>query len=251
MRPRTEFCILVFGGSIAFGMAQVQAPRAPGPEYSVISRPAPVPHNQAVDGVKQLLVNGVQSAIRELGHEGGFLTNLNVRIPMPKQLHTVENTMRLLKQDQLADQLVATMNHAAERAVPEATSVLVDAISRMSLQDAEGIISGPPDAATQYFRHACETNLFERFLPIVKRSTQQTGVTATYKRVQQAASANKYIGPLLGAVSDSGSLDLDAYITQKALDGLFREIAGEEQRIRQDPVARTSDLLRRLFAVSR
>src|SRR5690242_11139996 len=127
MRATTKFCVLVFCSSIVFGMAQVQPPPASGPEYSVIGRPAPLPHAQAVDGVKQLLVNGVQSAIRELGHEGGFLTNLNVRIPMPKQLHAVENTMRLLKQDQLADELVATMNHAAERAVPEATSVLVDA----------------------------------------------------------------------------------------------------------------------------
>lgn len=241
--------ILVFtaGALICPEAARSQQGPNPNPQYSIIGRPAPVAHDQAVSGIKQALLNGAQVAVRELGHENGFLTNLNVRIPMPKQLHSLENTMRLLKQDQMADELVATMNHAAERAVPEAASVLGDAISRMTLRDAEAIVGGPPDAATQYFRQATETNLFQRFLPIVRKCTAETGVTATYKRIEQAAMANKYLGPLLGAVTDSSSLDLDAYITEKSLDGLFKEIAAEEQRIRQDPVARTTELLRRVF----
>jgi hypothetical protein len=217
------------------------------PQYSVISKTAPIAQGQAAQGIKEALLNGVQTAIRNLGHDGGFLTNVEVRIPMPKQLQPVETTLRALKQDQLADELVVAMNHAAEQAVPEAASVFGDAVSRMTIADAETILTGPPDAATQYFRRVTQTNLFERFSPIVKRTTDATGVTSTYKRVLQAANGNKYLGALLGAVTDSQSLDLDAYITNKAMDGLFKEIAAEEQRIRQDPVARTSELLRKVF----
>ncbi len=206
-----------------------------------------LPHDQVVAGIKEALLNGVQIAISQLGHQNGFLTNLNVRIPLPPQLQRIEEALRFLKQEQLADELVVTMNHAAESAVPAAASVFGDAISHMSIADAEAILTGPPDAATQYFRRATETNLFERFLPIVRNATAAAGVTATYKRVEQAAYGNRYLGPLLGAVTQSQPFDLDAYITQKALDGLFLEVSAEEQRIRQHPVQQTSELLRKVF----
>lgn len=228
-------------------LIQGQASPTKDPQYSVLGSSPTVPQEQAVGGIKQALLNGVQVAIRELGHPDGFLTNLNVRIPLPKQLQPVEKTLRLLKQDQLADELVTSMNHAAESAVPEGVSVFSEAISRMNLADVETILNGPPDAATQYFRRATETNLFQRFLPIVRHATEATGVTSTYKRLTQAAEANKYLGPLLGAVSGSQSFDLDGYITEKTLDGLFKEIAAEEQRIRQNPAAQTSELLRKVF----
>src|SRR5690349_10049258 len=118
-------------------VAHGQQPPSQNPGYSVLGRSAAVPQEQAVGGIKQALLNGVHSAVRELGHEGGFLTNLNVRIPIPKQLQPIANTLRLLKQDQLADELVATMIHAAERAVPEGVSIFSEAISHMTLSDAE------------------------------------------------------------------------------------------------------------------
>jgi hypothetical protein len=141
------------------------------------------------------------------------------------------------------------MNHAAEQAVLEEASVFGDAISKMAISDAESILTGPQDAATQYFRRATETNLFDRFLPIVRHATDTMGVTATYKRVMNSASSNKYLSALLEAVTGSQSFDLDAYITDKAMDGLFKEIAAEEQGIRADPVARTSELLREVFGM--
>ena len=116
--------------------------------------------------------------------------------------------------------------------------------------DEQGIqreVAGPPDAVTQYFRRATEANLSQRFLPIVKKATDATGVTGTYKKLLQAANANKYLGAFLGAVSNPQSVDLDAYITTKAMDGLFKMVAEEEKRIRENPVAQTSDLLRRVF----
>ena len=208
-------------------------------------------HDQMVQGLKQALTSGVQSAIRELGHDGGFLTNLNVKIPLPPQLQTIERTLRALKQDQLADEFVAAMNHAAEQAVPSGLEVFGQAISQMTIADAQSILLGPPDAATQYFRRVTETNLFERFLPVVKRATDATGVTATYKKLLQAGNANKYVGAFLGALSNPPSLDIDAYVTNKALDGLFKVVAEEERRIRENPVAQTSELLRRVFGAVR
>src|SRR5437763_13582192 len=142
------------------------------------SRPLSLSHEQMALGLKQALTNGVQSAIRELGHDGGFLTNLNVRIPMPQKLKTVETTLQALKQDQLADEFVAAMNHAAEKAVPEAANVFAEGISRMTIADAEAILTGPSDAATRYFRRTTETNLLQKFRPIVKQATDATGVTS-------------------------------------------------------------------------
>ena len=204
-------------------------------------------HDQVSLGLKQALTNGVQAAIRELGHEGGFLTNANFRIPLPKQLRYLEDALRSLKQDKAADDFVASMNHAAEKAIPEGAAIFADSISRMTIADGQSILTGPPDAVTQFFRRTTETNLYQRFMPIVKKATDKTGVTANYKKVMTAANNNKYIGGLLGAVTDTQSLDLDHYVTEKALDGLFKRIAEEEKRIRADPVARTTDLLKQVF----
>jgi hypothetical protein len=127
--------------------------------------------DQMTQGLKEALGKGVQHAVSQLGHEGGFLTNASVKIPMPEQLRTVETTLRTLKQDQMADDFVATMNHAAEQAVPEAAGVFGDAVKGMSIADVKAILTGPNDAATQYFRRVTQTNLHAKFLPIVKSAT--------------------------------------------------------------------------------
>lgn len=196
--------------------------------------------DEVVRGLKEALAKGTQQAVGQLGKEGGYLNNLNVKIPMPENLKTVEKTARALGQDKLADEFVATLNHAAERAVPEAAAIFSDAIAQMSLEDARGILKGPDDAATQYFRKTSSARLAERFRPIVEAATDKTGVTASYKRLARQAGP---VASLLGA--DAG--DLDGYVTQKALDGLFVMIAAEEKRIRENPVARTSDLLKKVF----
>src|SRR6266853_2404484 len=203
--------------------------------------------DQIVQGLKEALGKGVQQAVSRLGHDGGFLTNLNVRIPMPEKLRSVEKTLRTLGQDKLADDFVNTMNHAAEQAVPEAAGVFGDAITGMSIEDAKAILTGTKDAATQYFRRTTETNLFERFLPIVKKATDQTGVTSAYKRVMEKSGGGSGLGSLGRSFLQTESVDVDAYVTNKALDGLFRMVAEEEKRIRENPVARTSDLLKKVF----
>jgi hypothetical protein len=207
--------------------------------------------DQLVGGVKQALSNGLQHAVGQLGHEGGFLTNLDVKIQMPERLKLVEKTVRALKQDKLADNFVVAMNRAAEQAVPEATMVFADAVRQMSIDDAKAILTGPNDAATQYFRRTTATNLFERFHPIVQKATAAAGVTSTYKKMTAAAagSENKFTKSL-GGLLGSDAMDVDSYVTNKTLDGLFKMVADEEAKIRANPSARTTELLQKVFGAA-
>jgi len=208
--------------------------------------------DQMIGGLKEALGKGVQNAVSRLGHDGGFLTNLNVKIPMPEKLRTVEKTLRTLKQDKLADDFVRSMNSAAEKAVPEAAAVFGDAVKQMSIADAKSILTGTNNAATQYFRRVTETNLFIRFHPVVTNATQQVGVTAFYKRMTAQVGSGSSLGGLFGAkgLIKTDDLDVDNYVTGKTLDGLFTMVAEEEKRIRENPVARTTDLLQKVFGAA-
>jgi hypothetical protein len=196
--------------------------------------------DEIVRGLKEALSKGAEGAVAKLGKEGGFLNNAAVKIPMPDGLVKVEKTLRKLGQDKYADQFVVTMNHAAEKAVPEAAGILAEAIRDMTLEDAQAILKGPEDAATRYFRDKSEARLTERFRPIISQATDQAGVTAAYKKMVGKAGA--WAG-LLGV----GNEDLDGYVTAKSLDGLYKMVAEEEKAIRASPVARTTDLLKRVF----
>jgi hypothetical protein len=208
---------------------------------------------QVANGLKDALGNGLQHAIATLGHDGGFLTNLEVKIPLPEKLQTVQKTLHAMKQDKYSDEFVATMNHAAEQAVPAAAEVFGDAVKQMSIDDAKAILAGPDDAATQFFRRTTQTNLYARFLPIVQKATAQTGVTATYKKMlaQVNNSGSSLFGGSLGGLENkyvgTDTLDVDAYVTNQALAGLFKLVADEEKQIRQNPVARTTDVLKQVF----
>ena len=199
--------------------------------------------DQLAQALKDALGNGIQSAITNLGREGGFLHNPKVRIPMPEKLQSVEKTLRALQQDKYADQFVAAMNHAAERAVPVAAPIFTDAIKSMTIADAKGLVTGGDDSATRFFQEKSEQQLQEKFLPIVKEATAQSGVTAAYKKLfEQVGPATSLFGRF-----DTSSLDIDRYVTQEASDGLFQMIAEEEKRIRENPAARTTELLQKVF----
>ena len=213
---------------------------------------------QVTQGLKQALSNGLQNAVQQLGRTNGFLTNANVRIPMPEKLLTVERTLRSLKQDKLADDFILTMNRAAEEAVPVAAGVFVDSVKQLSMEDAKAILLSTNDAATQFFRRTTQSNLTEKFLPIVKRATENNNVTASYKKLLQAsttsASTTNNLGSALGSLLNKGeallaknAVDVDTYVTEKALDGLFKMIAEEERKIRENPTARSTDLLKKVF----
>ena len=204
--------------------------------------------DQMVTGLKEALGKGVQQAVGGLGKPDGFLKDAGVKIPMPESMQKVEKTLRSLGQDKMADEFVTTMNRAAEQAVPEAAAVLGDSVKQMSIADAKAILTGTNNAATQYFRRTSETNLYSRFYPIVKKATAATGVTSAYKQMMEKASGfGGGLGGLGSSLLGKESADIDGYVTSKTLDGLFAKIADEERRIRENPVARTTDLLQKVF----
>ncbi len=200
--------------------------------------------DEIVRGLKEALSKGADRAIARLGRPGGYLDNVDVRIPLPEELQRIDKLLRTFRQDRYADEFVATMNRAAERAVPEAALLLKDSVAAMSLDDARAILKGADDAATQYFRRTSEDKLRQRFLPIVRQATEAAGVTAAYKAMLQRA------GPAAGLLGEQAR-DVDGYVTAKAMDGLFRMMALEEKAIREHPVERTTDLLKRVFGAGR
>ena len=210
------------------------------PPTATVTSLADLSTDQVTRGLKEALAKGLQQAIGSLGHSGGFMTNLNVKIPMPEKLQTLEQTLRALHQDKYADDFIATMNQAAEQALPAAADVFTGSLSKMTVADARKILNGPTNAATLFFRQTSEQELKERFLPIVQKATASTGVTAAYKQILDRA---KLASPFLS----STAVDVDGYVTDKALDGLFKMVADEEKHIRENPVARTTDLLKSVF----
>ena len=196
-------------------------------------------------GLKEALSGGVKVAVKTLGREDGYLKNPRVRIPLPKNLQKVEKALRFAGQGRAVDEFVTSMNRAAEKAVPVAIDVFVDAIRQMTFDDVRKILfSREQDAATQFFRRTSEETLRSKFRPIVEDFTEQTGVTQKYKSM-----IGKY--PFASRLLGSEATDLDGYVTQKALDGLFLIVADEEQKIRKDPLKRTTSLLRRVFGMIR
>jgi hypothetical protein len=190
-------------------------------------------------GLKTALTQAAQVAVARLGKADGFLANPEVRIPLPGKLEKAQKTLKMLGLNKQTDELVTAMNRAAEAAVPEAKTLLVDAIKGMSVTDAVGILTGGPDAATQYFRRTTSAKLTERFLPIVGKATKQVQLAQRYDEV--AGRLTK-----LGLV-DQKDANLDSYVTQKALDGLFFTMAKEEAAIRKDPLGQSSSILKKVF----
>jgi hypothetical protein len=193
----------------------------------------------AVAALKQALTSGAHAAVAKLGAENGFFGDERVRILMPDSMRRTENLMRRFGMGKQADELILRMNRAAEAAVPEAKAVLLDAVKRMSVADAKGILTGGEDAATQYFRRTMSEPLVQRFQPIVVRSMEKVQLAESYDRYAAR-------GARLGLVRKEDA-NLEEYITRKALDGLFLEIAEEEKKIRRNPMQETSTLLRKVF----
>ena len=198
-----------------------------------------ISNRDAINGLKEALSRGAQAAVARLGVENGFFGNDRVKIPLPPSLHRLEAVMRSIGMSPHADELVLRMNRAAEAAVPEAKTLLVDAVKRMTVQDAKGVLTGGEDAATQYFKRATSEPLTTRFRPIVKKAMEKVKLAEKYDEI--AASGAK-----LGLVKEEDA-QLEDYVTRKALDGLFVVIAEEEKKIRKDPAGTASQIIKKVF----
>ncbi|BAL22491.1 DUF4197 domain-containing protein [Azoarcus sp. KH32C] len=202
---------------------------------------ASLSESEASGGLREALVQGAGHAVQLLGAKDGFLKNKKVKIPLPDGLSQVESVMRLAGRGKDLDDLVKTMNRAAEAAVPEAQTLLVDAVREMSVDDARKILTGGDDSATRYFKSKTQAQLTERFLPVVKQSTDRLALSEQYNRIAgQAAS--------FGLVK-SEDAQIEGYVTRKALDGLYLMIAEEEKTIRKNPLQAAGSLAQRVFGM--
>ncbi len=196
--------------------------------------------NEIIDGLKEALEIGTQKAVKLVSEKNGYLKNPKIKIPLPENVQKAESVLRNIGLGSKVDKFEKSMNRAAERAAPKAKSIFWEAIKKMSFSDTRNILDGPDDAATQYFKGNTSTQLHQAFKPIIHHAMSEVGVTKAYQSVDSAIRALPYTQTL--------SLDLDQYVTDKALDGLFLMLAAEEKKIRHDPAARVTELLKKVFA---
>lgn len=194
---------------------------------------------EARAGLKDALIQSAGKAVGKLGAVDGFFGNPKVKIPLPDPLKKTEKALHILGVGKQADELVLRMNRAAEAAVPEAKVLLVDAVKKMSVDDAKSILTGGEDAATQYFRKVTSGPMAERFLPIVKKATEDVALAKQYNKLAQKANSYGFV--------KKEQVNLEQYVTQKTLDGVYLIMAEEEKAIRQNPMAASTNLIKKVF----
>ena len=211
-------------------------------------------------GLKEALHVGVDFAVKQLGKKDGYISNSLVKIPLPENLSKAEGIIRSMGGDKLADDLIASMNKAATQAAPKTADIFIDAIDKMSLEDAQKILLGDKNAATNYFKTNTTTSLKEMIMPIIQESMKDNSVASYYDSFN---SMYKTYGK--GLVESSGIADiaksfgvdsyipsssdegLDEYVTSRAIDGLFKMIAQKESAIRENPIEQTTSILKQVF----
>lgn len=195
--------------------------------------------SQIIDGLKEALLVGTGNAVETVSKVGGYLENPAITIPLPDAVRKVEPLVRAAGYGEQVDAFVMSMNRAAEQAAPEAKSIFWDAIKQMTFTDAQKILEGRENEATLYFKEKTYGHLSEVFEPIVHDTMSQVGVTRKYQELEEKVKTVPF--------ASTYALDLDEYVNSRALDGLFLVLGEEERKIRQDPAARVTDLLKEVF----
>lgn len=193
----------------------------------------------AAEGIREALRVGAQRAVEQLGAKDGYLRREAVRIVMPERLQGISRTLRKLGQDELVDEFEVSLNRAAEAAAPLALDVFRGAIKEMSIKDALKIVRGKGHEATDYLRSRSEPKLRELYRPIVDEQLTAVGATRRFQQLMDRASRWQ--------LGKKTTFDLSSYVTEHALDGLFLMLSREEEKIREDPLSRTTDLLKTVF----
>lgn len=232
--PRSIFVVLI--SLITLGCKNVDLRQI---NDAIAQIQQPLDEKTVVAGLKQALEVSTGNSTAKTSQKDGFNKNPLIHIPIPQDLQKVTNALNRIGLNQYVDDFETQMNRAAESASGTAKTVFIESISRMSVTDAWGILQGPEDAATQYFRNDTEQQLRVKFQPIIKSSMSKVGVYADYKRLLAAYNTIPF--------TQKPDLDLEKYVMQKTLDGLFVLVAEEEAKIRNNPAARVTDLLRKVF----
>jgi RNA binding exosome subunit len=195
--------------------------------------------NTTASGLKEALSVSTENAVNNVSRTDGYFGNQAIKILMPDNIQKVGNVLRKVGYQKEVDEFVLSMNRAAEKAAPKAASFFVDAIKEMTFEDARKILGGGDTAATEFFRQKTHDKLYGAFKPVISSSMDEVGCTRSYKDMMGKYESIPFM--------EKQSLDLDHYVTSKALDGLFFVVGEEEKKIRTDPAARTTDLLKTVF----
>lgn len=200
----------------------------------------PLSEQTVVAGLKQALEVGTENAVFKTNKTGGFSNNPLIKIMVPEQFSDVASKVRQIGLGSYVDKFELQMNRAAEQASGEAKQVFLSAISGMTVQDAWGILRGGDNAATQYFRNKTERQLEQKFAPIISNNMQKVGFYSDYRRLLTTYDNIPF--------TEKPNLDIEEYVMSETMDGLFLLVAEEEAKIRRDPLARTTELLQKVFA---
>lgn len=193
----------------------------------------------AASGLKEALSIGTRNAVDYVSRPDGYFGNQAIRILMPDNIQKVADVLGKIGYQKQVDDFVLSMNRAAEKAAPKAATFFGDAIKEMTIEDARKILGGGDTAATEFFREKTHDKLYAEFKPVISSSVNEVGATRSYKEMMGKYESVPFM--------DKKSLDLDHYVTNKALDGLFYMVGQEEKKIRTDPAARVTDLLKTVF----
>jgi len=204
------------------------------------SKDSAVTTADVISGLKAALETGTNNSVKKLSASDGFFKDAAIKILMPDEAKKVESTLRKFGMGKQVDEAILSMNRAAEDAAKDAAPIFVNAIKQMSIQDAWGILKGGDSSATRYLRQKTNTALTEAFRPVIEKSLEKVNATKYWNTV--FTNYNRFS-------KDKVNTDLSAYVTEKALYGIFLQVAQEEMKIRKDPVARTSDILKKVFGM--
>ena len=221
------------------GIQQIDAQFLKNAKKLINSKNNGLTEKDAADGIKEALVNGTGESVKQVSVLNGYWGNPEIKIPFPAEAKEMESKLRTIGMGKKVDEFNESMNRAAEKAASEAKSIFLTAIKEMTVRDAVNIVKGTDNAATMYLKNNTSPQLIDKFQPIIKTSLDNVNATRYWSDL--ITIYNKI--PMVKKMNP----DLPQYVTQKAIDGLFIMIAKEELKIRKDPVARTSELLKKVF----
>ena len=204
-----------------------------------VGQPSGPGNDQIIAGLKEALSIGTGNAVTATSKTNGYFGNQAIKILMPGKIQKAADILGKVGYQKEVDDFVLSMNRAAEKAAPQAKAIFIDAIRQMTVEDARKILGGGDTAATEYFKAKTSGRLYDSFQPVVSSSMNEVGTTRSYKEMMGKYTALPF--------ASAESLDLDRYVTNKSLDGLFYLVGQEEIKIRKDPAARVTDLLKSVF----
>jgi hypothetical protein len=235
--------LLICCGFLLGACTTAQINQTLGEVNKAVSGEKPLTAAEVGEGLKEALINGISKGADQVSQLDGYFKNPQLKIPFPPDVKKVEDKLRQIGLGNEVDRFVMTLNRGAEEAAKEAKPVFISSIRQLTIEDAWGILKGQEDAATNYLQRTTTPQLKEKFKPVIQQSLDKVGAAKYYSDLVNTYNKIPFI--------EKVNPDLNEYATDLAIKGLFIQIAKEEKNIRQDPVARTTDLLKRVFGAQK